>query len=140
MKKRYVLDANAVIGNLEGRAGSDKVRKIMESAAQGEAELFMSVINVGEVFAALWKRHGEVYARQAIEMLLSAPVQFIDATLPMSLEAAAIRAKYHAGTADCFAALTAMKKKASLVTADPDFKRFGDKLKILWLPSQKSIH
>ncbi len=140
MTKRYVLDANAVIGNLEGRSGSDRVRKILESAAQGEAELFMSVINVGEVFSALWRRHGEVYARQAIDMLLSAPVQFIDASLAMSLEAAALRAKYHAGTGDCFAALTAIKKRASLVTADSDFKRFGDKLKVLWLPSQKSIH
>jgi hypothetical protein len=33
-----------------------------------------------------------------------------------------------------------MKKKATLVSADPDFKRFGDKLKVLWLPSHKSIH
>ena len=138
--KRYVLDANAIITNLEGRAGSDKVRKIMELAAEGEAELFMSVINVGEVFTALWRRHGEIYARQAIDMLLSAPVQFVDATLAMSLEAAAIRARYHAGTADCYAALTAMKKKAIVVTADPDCKRFGDKLKILWLPSHKATN
>jgi len=32
-----------------------------------------------------------------------------------------------------------MSKRATLVTADPEFRKFGDKLRVIWLPGHKSI-
>jgi len=138
--KRYVLDANAVIINFEGRSGFDKVRKVLESAAEREAEVFMSAINVAEVFSALWKRHGQPHARQAMHMIASSPIVVVDATLSVALEAAEVRAKFHTSMGDCFAAVTAMSKRATLLTSDSDFRRFDEQIKILWLPSHKSIN
>jgi predicted nucleic acid-binding protein len=138
--RRYVLDANAVIINFEARNGFEKVRKLLDAAGQREIEVFMSAINVAEVFSALWKRHGETHARQAVHMIVGSPIVVIDATLPVAIEAAEIRAKWHTSMRDCFAAATAIKKRATLVTADSDFRQFKDELKILWLPSHKIIN
>jgi predicted nucleic acid-binding protein len=41
------------------------------------------------------------------------------------------------GYADCFAAALAMRRDATLVTADPDFVKLGKQLKILALPRHK---
>lgn len=137
--KRYVLDANAVITHYEGRNGSEKVQKILKAAANGEAEIYISVINVAEVFAALWKKHGEANARKGVQIIVASPIIVIEASLAVSIQAGEIRAKFHTGMGDSFAALSAMSKRATLVTADPDFRKFGDKLRVLWLPSHKSV-
>jgi predicted nucleic acid-binding protein len=137
--RRYVLDANALITNIEGRSGADKVQKLFDAAGREEAELFMSAINVGEVFSSLWKGHGETYARQAVRIILSAPLKVVDATLALALDAAEIRAKYHVSMGDCFAALTAIQKRATIVTAAPEFRRFERQIKILWLASHKPV-
>jgi predicted nucleic acid-binding protein len=138
--KRYVLDANAVIINFEARTGFEKVRRVLEAAGQREAEVFMSVINIAEVFSALWKRHGETHARQAVHLIVGSPIIVVDASMAAAIEAAEVRAKFHTGMGDAFAAATALKKRATLVTSDSDFRRFYDHLKILWLPSHKSVN
>ncbi len=138
--KRYVLDANAVIINFENRNGSEKVQKLLETAGDGEIEIFMSVINLAEVFSSLWKRHGEPYARQAIQIIMASPIKIIEVNTASALEVAEIRATFHSGMGDCFAAWAAMAKRATLVTADSGFRKYGDKFKVLWLPNQKAVN
>jgi predicted nucleic acid-binding protein len=67
------------------------------------------------------------------------PIIVVDASLALATEAAEIRSKFHTSMGDGFAAATAIKKRAVLVTSDSDFRRFDDHLRILWLPSHKSI-
>jgi predicted nucleic acid-binding protein len=52
--------------------------------------------------------------------------------------AAAVRLKYKLGYADCFAASLAIRERATLVTADPDFAKLGQQLKVLALPRHKA--
>jgi predicted nucleic acid-binding protein len=52
--------------------------------------------------------------------------------------AAAVRLKYKLGYADCFAASLAIRERAMLVTADPDFAKLGQQLKVLALPRHKA--
>ena len=73
-------------------------------------------------------------------MIASSPIVVVDATLSVALEAAEVRAKFHTSMGDCFAAVTAMSKRATLLTSDSDFRRFDEQIKILWLPSHKSIN
>ena len=64
-QRRYVLDANALIGFFEGRAGvSEKVRHLMGDALRQDLPLLMSAVNWGEVFYIAWRRHGEATARE----------------------------------------------------------------------------
>src|SRR4051812_31936094 len=106
--KRYVLDANAVIIHYEGRNGSEKVQKIFDSGGQQAAELYMSAINVFEVFSTLWKKYGEPNAKKGVQLLVASPITILDANLAVSIQAAEIRARFHTGMGDSFAALTAI--------------------------------
>jgi ribonuclease VapC len=48
--------------------------------------------------------------------------------------AASLKFRYKLGYADSFAAALALRTKATLVTADPEFAKLGKQLKVLALP------
>src|SRR2546425_10587161 len=57
--RRYVLDANALIGFFEGRLGvSEKVRRLLSETLRQDSPLLMSAVNWGEVFYLEWRFHG----------------------------------------------------------------------------------
>jgi predicted nucleic acid-binding protein len=138
--KTYALDANALIAYMEGRNGSDKVEALFEAAESRTANLLMSVISLGEVFYSTWKSDGEQQARFRLQQIVGSPIQIAVADFSETIRAAELKAKYRCAYADAFAASLAISKRATLVTSDPDFKRFADKIKVLWLPTSKSVH
>lgn len=69
--RRYVLDANALIGFFEARRGSaEKVRHLLGEAARQDLPLLMSAVNWGEVFYTEWRARGEAKALEAEGALL----------------------------------------------------------------------
>jgi predicted nucleic acid-binding protein len=137
--KSYALDANAVMCLFEGRAGADKVESLLDSAEAKNARIFLSTVNLAEIFYSVWKIHGEKQARFNVQQIVNSPIQIISADFDTSVHAAELKAKYRCGLADAFAASLAFSKHATLVTADPDFRKFGDKLRVIWLPGYKSV-
>ena len=131
--RQYVLDANAVIRYLTKGPGVERLDRLFAQAQRGEASLSISVINRGEALYSLAKRAG---TREAIEALrtLAHYVESVDATEEQANGAAALKFIYKLGYADCFAADLAIRRGATLVTADPDFVKLGQQLKILALP------
>jgi predicted nucleic acid-binding protein len=69
--KGYVLDANAIIAFLQGgdQENALRVRRLVQSARDGEADLFISAIGLGEVFHTLRKSRSEASATQLISTL-----------------------------------------------------------------------
>jgi ribonuclease VapC len=133
--KSYVLDANAVlryfaIGDGEG---GEKVRGLFEQAERSQAQLSMSVINLGEVFYILLKRVGEERALHYIQALQHA-ITTIDADTNRTIQAATLKQQLKLGYADSFAAALALESKATLVSADPGFEKVGKALKWMRLP------
>jgi len=133
--RRYVLDANALIGFLEDRSGIAKpVRRLMEDAFRQDQSLFLSAINWGEVFYIAWKRHGEAKAREAEARLQQLPIAVIGVDQERATRAAALKQKHGLGYADSFAAELAIERGAWVVTADPEFAKVGKTLSIVSLP------
>jgi predicted nucleic acid-binding protein len=131
--KEYVLDANALIRFFRRAPGSLDVRSIIQQAKEGRAHLATSAANLCEAFYVLARYFGAEHARQCIREINNAmTVAVIDDAV--ALDAAMLKLHYKLGLADCFAAELAMRTKATLVTADPEFKRLGKQLKILALP------
>jgi len=95
--------------------------------------LAISVVNLAEVFYILARFLGPDKARICIE---NARLAFESITVNEedALNTATLRIHYKLGLADCFAAELALRKSATLVTADPEFVRFGKQLKVLALP------
>ncbi len=133
--RRYVLDANALVGLFENRdVIAEKVENLLRDALFREVPLLMSAVNWGEVFYTEWKYRGEVSAREAEAKLRELPVAVIPADLDRATRAGALKQRHNLGYADAFAAELAIERGAWLVTADPEFSKLGKTLSVYSLP------
>lgn len=133
--RRYVLDANALIGFFEGRrAAAEKVRRLLQEALRQDVPLLMSAVNWGEVFYIAWRRHGEAKAREAETKLQQLPIAVIGVDRERASRAGALKQRHSLGYADAFAAELAIEHNAWLVTADPEFAGVGKALSVYPLP------
>ena len=136
--RRYVLDANALIGFFEDREGTaGKIERLLEEARRAELSLLMSAVNWGEVFYVTWRRHGEAMAREAETRLLELPIAIIAADYDRATRAAALKQKHGLAYADAFAAELAIERGAWLATTDPEFSKLGRILSLYPLPRHK---
>ena len=133
--RRYVLDANALIGFFEGRRRTaDKVRQLLGEALRQDLPLLMSAVNWGEVFYMVWRRHGEQKAHETDARLQRMPITIMTVDRERASRAGMLKEKHGLGYADAFAAELAMEQRAWLVTADPEFSRVGKSLSVCSLP------
>lgn len=131
--KRIVLDASAVISFFEGRAGAEEIEELLAQSVAGKTELFMSVVNWGEVYYSTWRAHGQGAARQMAAEIFQFPIQVRNADLEMTKSSAELHAKYNLPYADCFAAASSKILKAKLLTSDQDFAKVKSEIEILFL-------
>jgi predicted nucleic acid-binding protein len=131
--KRFVLDASALISFFEDRSGGEVIEKLVAECVAGKTELFMSVVNWGEVYYSTWRAHGQVAARQTAAEISQFPIQVMSADLELTKSAAELRAKYNLPYADCFAAAFSKAWKAQLLTSDQDFAKVKSEIEILFL-------
>ena len=133
--RRYVLDANALIGFLEDREGTaSRVERLFDQALEQQAPLLMSAVNWGEAFYVIWRNEGERRALQIEKDVQDLPLTIVAADRDRATRAAALKQKHNLGYADSFAAEVAIERGASLVTADPEFSKLGKALSVYPLP------
>ena len=131
--KSYVFDASALVTYLEDRPGAERVERALAEARDNNARISMSVVNWGEVYSHVWRWRGPQAAERVLAQIDQLPMSLLEADRVLSLQAATLRARYRLPYADCFAAATARKEKARLVTSDADFQTVEREIKILWL-------
>jgi predicted nucleic acid-binding protein len=130
--KRIVLDASALMTFFEDRPGAEKVEDLIRLGVEGKRQLFMSVVNWGELYYSTWRAKGPGVACKVIEDIAQLPLEIVDADLDLTRSAAELRAEHKLAYADCFAAALAAHRKAALATSDRDFASVEEKLDILW--------
>ena len=133
MDRAYVLDSYALIAHFEDEAGGEEVRKILRAASAGRTELFLSVINLGELYYNTLRERSREKAEEVLFLLEQLPINTVNADLAMTLEAARIKGTYSVAYADCFAAALGTRKKAKVVTGDPEFRKFESFLSVEWI-------
>ncbi len=131
--KTTVLDSYAVITYLQRQPGYEEVSKIFEECVSKNREIFLSVVNWGEVIYTALRTGGEQKARLAEDAIRALPIQIIDVTKELTLQAAQLKANNRMSYADCFAAALAIKKKSNLVTGDKEFKQIEKIVRIKWI-------
>jgi len=136
--KKYVLDANALLVLLIDRPGAHRMTRLLEQAKRQGLRLFLSAVNWGEVFYSLWRVRGEAEARRLILRIEELPVTVIPVDRERATLAGELKMVHGLGYADSFAASLALELRATLITADPDFRRVGNKLKIEFLPRHEA--
>ena len=131
--KAYVLDTWAVIAYLEDEPSGEQVEELIASAHEEQIPIYMSVVNVGEVWYTLAREVSAEDANASVKSLHDLRIQFEDADWNLTQEAARFKSRNKMSYADCFAAALAKVKKAELVTGDKEFKPLDGEIKISWL-------
>jgi predicted nucleic acid-binding protein len=131
--KTVLFDSYAVLVYLQDEPGAERIKKLLEDARQGERQLVMQKINLGEVFYQVWRRAGAAKAEEFRMTFCELPVGIIDPADDLIWAACRIKAEYPIALGDCFAAATARREQAILLTGDPEFKKLGDLVQVEWL-------
>jgi predicted nucleic acid-binding protein len=127
------LDTWAVIAYLEDEPSGEQVEELIASAHEEQIPIYMSVVNVGEVWYTLAREVSAEDANASVKSLHDLRIQFEDADWNLTQEAARFKSRNKMSYADCFAAALAKAKKAELVTGDKEFKPLDGEIKISWL-------
>jgi uncharacterized protein len=131
--KGYVLDTWAVIAYLEDEPSGAQVEELIATAHEEQIPIYMSVVNVGEVWYTLAREVSEEEANAGVKILSDLRIQFENADWELTQEAARFKSQIKMSYADAFAAALAKIKKADLVTGDNEFKPLDGQIKISWI-------
>ncbi len=128
---KFVLDAWAILALLQGEEpAATQVKQLLEEAQTGQTALFISIINLGEVYYRIGKIRGESEAHQTLSQITALNLSMVSATDERVMAAATLKIKYAISYADAFAAATAAELDAIIVTGDPELIILGDIFKI----------
>ena len=124
--KTRVLDTWAILEWIGGRQPATVVAQLLAEAEAGTARLFMSAINVGEVYYFLRKNHSEELATSWRESAGTLPATIEAPTVDEIWEAALLKGRYPIAYADAFGAALAQNRRCPLVTGDPELRSVAD--------------
>jgi predicted nucleic acid-binding protein len=131
--KALVLDTWAVVAYYEDEPAGERVAQLIADANENATPLWMSVVNVGEVWYVIARKTSPAEADTTINELHKLGIQFEDAEWKITRQAALFKSKHKMSYADACAAALAMQKNAHLVTGDKEFRQIESDVRILWL-------
>ena len=136
----YVLDSFALLAHFQAEPGGHRVRDLLEQAAQGETNLAMTTVNLGEVAYRTQRQYGLERTQEVLARVEEYALSVVEVDRELALAGAHLKARHQMAYADCLAAALAQRLEAPLVTGDPDFRQIEDRISIEWLPraSQES--
>jgi uncharacterized protein len=119
----YVFDACAVIALLNDENGADTVAGLINQAEIGTDRIFMNSVQVLEIYYDRIYIKGREYAETVLESLYNSQIIILhEISRDMIQEAGRFKTSYSMSLGDTFAAATARKFTAVLVTRDKEMK------------------
>ncbi len=120
----FVLDSFALIGYLENETFSARIEKLLKQAIQGEIQIYLHALHLGEVYYIILREQGQNVAELAYARIKAFPLKYIDIIDEDLLRTAArLKATYPISYADSFAASLGIIHNSYLLTGDPEFKK-----------------
>ena len=130
MKKKRLLDSFALLAYLKKEKGHERIKSLLSH----DEVILMNEINLGEVFYILARERGMSQAEYFINVILpSLPIIRMGNVFEDVLAAAKIKGGHALSFADCFAAATAIRENAAIITGDPEFKQLEKEVEIEWI-------
>lgn len=131
MKRRFVLDAWAVLALLQGEEpAASRVKGLIEDARQDTVELFISVINLGEVTYIVGKAKGQDEAWKTLDQIRRLSLTVLPASEKAVFAAVGFKIDHSISYADAFAVAATDHLHATLVTGDPELTRLQGRIRI----------
>ncbi len=132
----YVLDSFALLAYFGQEQGADVVAALLERARRQAIKVFLSLINLGEVYYIAQRERGRDKALEMLALLDELPIQQEPVDRALVLTAASIKADHAISYADAFATGLAQRLGAPVVTGDPEFRKVTAFIEVVWLPQR----
>jgi len=131
--KPILFDSHAIVKWVQKEKGFQKVKSLVTACRDQSLRGYINQINLGEVYYLIIRRAGLSEAKTFLENFFRLSIEVVLPDSDLIWEAAEIKARFSISYADCFAAATALRFKASILTGDPEFKKLGDLVIVEWL-------
>jgi len=131
--KRILFDAHAILKWTQKEKGYQKVKSLLVECRNQSALGYMNQINLGEVYYKTIRAVGLDEAKKFLENFFRLPLSIILPDSDLIWKSSEIKAQYPISYADCFAAATAIKYEATILSGDPEFKKIETFVSIEWL-------
>lgn len=129
----YILDSYALLAYLSGESGQSRIKDALTQAQDGKCRLLLCMINFGEVLYMTERRRGFSAAQNVQALIENLPIDLVDATRNLVLDAAHIKASHVLSYADAFVVALAQRESGTILTGDPEFQTVEDLATIEWL-------
>jgi predicted nucleic acid-binding protein len=134
----YIFDACALIAylNQEEGEGFETVEELLNQAETGELTIYMSIVNLVEVYYGYIGDCGVTIADEIMRPVAGFPIQVIsNITDAVYRETARFKGIYPLSLADAFLCATAKSLSATIVTKDSEIAgpEEEERLSVLWI-------
>jgi predicted nucleic acid-binding protein len=136
----YVFDACALIAFFNEEEGAGVVADLIMQANTREAHIYMSIVQVLEVYYDRIRVKGYEFADTVLQSICASSIQIIyDVSLTNVREAGRLKGRYDISLADSIACAAASSMSATLVTSDGKFKPVeeAEKISVFWFRPPK---
>jgi predicted nucleic acid-binding protein len=136
-KPNYVLDACALIAMFNLEAGAATVRDLFLQVAAGKAAVYISPVNLLEVYYDRIQIVGAERAKEILRWIYASVVQIPEnVTATVILEAGRLKSTYKISLADSIGLATAASVNGTFVTSDHhelDVVEHREQIPLLWI-------
>jgi predicted nucleic acid-binding protein len=132
----YLLDSFALLSYLNAEPGKARVQELLMLAQNDKCRLLMCLVNLGEVLYIVERERGLAMAQSVLALVESLPLELVEASRDLILDAAHLKALNPLSYADAFAAAAAVRENAILLTGDPEFEAVEQVVKVEWLEKE----
>jgi len=124
----FVLDAWALLAFLQGEEpAASRVKSLLQEARNEKVILYVSILNLGEVYYRIGKTRGQSEADALMEELQLLPLTILPASNEAVMSAAQLKIKCPISYADAFATSATLQHSATLLTGDPELLELSGK-------------
>lgn len=122
-----------MLAYLRDEAGGAQVREILRASESGLTQVWMCVVNLGEVLVVVEREDGLEAAQRAAAFIEQLPVRVVDADRSLTFAAAHVKANHALAYADAFAVALAQEVDGAVVTGDPEFRQVESLVGVRWI-------
>lgn len=133
-KPRYVLDTSAILALREDEEGADKVESLLRQGESGNLEVYAPFMMYMEAYYRVWQIEGPSAARSVYGELRALPIQSVELSESLLLQAGGIKAQYRVSLGDAWILATAQMVGGILVHKDPDMEQAAERVQLKSLP------